>query len=116
MNLLLLLVGIPIRTFYDMSANPHEYEGWEEYSQIIKRAKDTISLMENSMAADGSMPAPVWIFRAKNYQKMKDVQQIEAAVTPSGDVPNNAGEMLSALPEVPNEKSVDVDSKENSAS
>lgn len=67
------------------------------------------------MAAEGNMPAPVWIFRAKNYQKMKDVQQIEAAVTPSGDVPNNSDDILSALPEAP-DNVTDVKSEENSVS
>lgn len=57
--------GIPIRTFYDMKQG--EFEGYKRYSQIIKNAKDTIALMESSMAVDGKIPANVWIFRAKNY-------------------------------------------------
>ena len=114
MNLLLLLVGIPIRTFYDMSVAA--FPGYEQYSPIIKRAKDTISLMENSLAADGTMPSTVWIFRAKNYQKMKDVQQVEVAPTNSGDVPANTSDILSALPEAPNKEIVNVDVNNDSAS
>ena len=114
MNLLLLLVGIPSRTFYDMKQG--EFEGYKEYSRIIKKAKEQIAMIESILARDGKIPPVLWIFRAKNYLKMKDVQQIEAAVTPSGDVPNNTGDILSALPEIPDEKSVDVDSKESSAS
>lgn len=59
------------------------------------------------MAADGIMPSTVWIFRAKNYQKMKDVQQVEVAPTASGDVPNNADDMVATLPEAPNVIEVD---------
>lgn len=85
--------------------------GWKEYSQILKRAKDTISLMENTMAADGTMPSAVWIFRAKNYQQMKDVQQIEAVSTNQGDVPTNADDMVATLPEAPDV--IEVDSKKD---
>jgi len=75
--------------------------GWKEFSQIIKRAKDTISLMENTMAADGTIPPAVWIFRAKNYQKMKDVQEIQAIGVNSGDVPQNSGDIVATLPDAP---------------
>jgi len=57
--------GIPIRTFYDMYRG--EFEGYKQYSQVIKKAKDTIAFMESSMANDGKIPSAVWIFRAKNY-------------------------------------------------
>jgi len=83
--------------------------GWEKYSQILKRAKDTISLMENTMAADGQIPSAVWIFRAKNYQKMKDVQEIQAVGVNQGDVPTNADDMVATLPEAPDV--IEVDSK-----
>ena len=59
--------GIPIRTFYDMRAG--EFEGYVEYSQIIKKAKDQISMIESYLARDGKIPAPLWIFRAKNYMR-----------------------------------------------
>jgi len=57
--------GIPISTFYDMKKG--EFEGYRQYSEIIKEAKDTIASMESSMANDGKIPSAVWIFRAKNY-------------------------------------------------
>lgn len=104
--------GIPISTFYDMKQG--NFKGYEQYSEIIKRAKDTISLMENSLAADGTMPSAVWIFRAKNYQKMKDVQQVEVAPTISGDVPKE--EILNALPDAPEEGTFNADSKESASS
>jgi hypothetical protein len=91
--------GIPIRTFYDMKQG--EYEGYKQYSQIIKNAKDTIALMESSMAVDGKIPANVWIFRAKNYLGMRDQIQVEAVSNQSGDVPNQTGAILENLPEAP---------------
>jgi len=91
--------GIPIRTFYDMKQG--QFEGYKEYSQIIKEAKDTIASMESSMANDGKIPANVWIFRAKNYLGMKDSVQVEAVSNQSGDVPNQSGVDLAELPEAP---------------
>lgn len=53
------------------------------------------------MAMDGKMPPVVWIFRAKNFAGMKDVQQVEVAPTSSGDVPKNSGDLVAALPDIP---------------
>ena len=53
------------------------------------------------MAAEGQIPSAVWIFRAKNYQKMKDVQQIEAVGVNPGDVPSNGDDLVATLPEAP---------------
>lgn len=105
--------GIPSRTFYDMRAG--EYEGYKKYSQIIKKAKEQVAMIEAAMARDGKIPAPLWIFRAKNYLKMKDVQQIEAAVTPTGDVPTNSDDLISALPEAPEEKPIEVEAEESAS-
>lgn len=91
--------GIPSRTFYDMKNA--KFEGYEKYSQIIRRAKEVISLMESSMVRDGKIPPSLWIFRAKNYLGMRDVQQIEAVSNQSGDIPNQSGVDLAELPEAP---------------
>ena len=32
---------------------------------------------------------------------MKDIQQVEVAPTSSGDVPKNSGDLVAALPEIP---------------
>lgn len=53
------------------------------------------------MVRDGKIPPSLWIFRAKNYLGMKDVQQIEAVTPNQGDVPNNSDEILATLPEAP---------------
>ncbi len=105
--------GIPSRTFYDMRAG--QYEGYKQYSQIIKRAKEVVALMESSMVRDGKIPPVLWIFRAKNYLGMKDVQQIEAAVTPTGDVPTNGDDLISALPEAPEEKPIEAEAEESAS-
>lgn len=53
------------------------------------------------MARDGKIPPSLWIFRAKNYLNMKDVQQVEVAPTISGDVPNSSEDIVNALPDIP---------------
>ena len=91
--------GLPLSTFYDMKNN--KFEGYAQYSAIIKKAKDAIAFMESSMANDGKMPSAVWIFRAKNYLGMRDTVQVEAVSNQSGDVPNQTGAILENLPEAP---------------
>lgn len=66
------------------------------------------------MASDGKMPANVWIFRAKNYQGMKDVQQIEAVNTAPGDVPSNAEDIVATLPEAPDADAIEIESSSDS--
>jgi hypothetical protein len=58
-------------------------------------------MIESAMVRDGKIPPSLWIFRAKNYLNMKDVQQIEAVAPNQGDVPNNSDEILATLPEAP---------------
>ena len=91
--------GIPLRTFYDMRAG--NYDGYKEYSQVIADVKSVIAFAESSMATDGKIPSSVWMFRAKNYLGMKDVQQIEAVTNQAGDIPNQSGVELETLPEIP---------------
>lgn len=99
--------GIPIRTFFDMRAG--EFEGYVEYSHIIKKAKDQISMIESCLARDGKIPPVLWIFRAKNYMGMKDVQQVEVSPTSSGDVPKNSGDLVASLPDIP--KNAEIEEK-----
>lgn len=91
--------GIPSSTFYDMKNA--KFEGYVQYSAIIKRAKEVVTLMESSMVRDGKIPPSLWIFRAKNYLNMKDNVQIEAVSNQSGDIPNQSGVDLQELPEAP---------------
>lgn len=97
--------GIPIRTFYEMQTGNNEIHA--EFLPIVKKAKDIIAQMESSMAMDGKMPSVVWIFRAKNYAGMRDVQQVEVAPTSSGDVPKNSNDLVAALPEIPDNAQIE---------
>ena len=91
--------GIPSRTFYDMKLG--NYDGYKEYSRIIKEAKEQIAMIESAMVRDGKIPPSLWQFRAKNYLGMRDVQQIEAISNQSGDMPKDANGILEELPEAP---------------
>lgn len=105
--------GIPSSTFYDMKKG--EFEGYKQYSAIIKRAKEVVSLMESSMVRDGKIPPVLWIFRAKNYLGMKDVQQIEAVTPTNGDVPTNGEDLIATLPEAPEKDVIETDGKESAS-
>ena len=66
-------------------------------------------MIESILARDGKIPAPLWIFRAKNYLEMKDVQQVEVAANPGGDIPKNGTDLVAALPEIP--KNAEIEEK-----
>lgn len=102
--------GIPIRTFYEMQTGNNEKHA--EFLPIIKNAKDLITSIENSMAIDGKIPSAVWIFRAKNYQGMRDTQQIEVQATTNADVPRETSDLVQALPDVPSDAEI-IDKKTN---
>ena len=100
--------GITSRTFYDMKSG--DFEGYKEYSQIIKKAKEQVAMIESAMVRDGKIPPSLWIFRAKNYLNMKDVQQVEVSPTASGDVPGNAEDIVATLPEAPENEVIELES------
>lgn len=84
-------------TFYDIGegrSNP-------QFSDIVKKAKDYVCNYDASMATIGKVNAPVYIFRAKNFYNMKDVQEIKAGPTDDPTKPKNEQEILAALPECP---------------
>ena len=68
-------------------------------------------MIESAMVRDGKIPPSLWIFRAKNYLNMKDVQQIEAVAPSQGDVPNNSDEILATLPEAPEPIEIESEKK-----
>lgn len=57
--------GIPSSTFYDMKNR--DFEGYKQYSLIIKKAKEQVAMIEAAMVRDGKIPPSLWIFRSKNY-------------------------------------------------
>lgn len=98
---LILASGLPKRTFFDYGNEEGLYSASQNYSPTIKKAKMLISSMEASLAASGKIPAPVYIFREKNYGGLKDVQEIQAVAPPDVTKPKNAEEILDELPDNP---------------
>ncbi len=84
-------------------------------TDTIKKAKDYVCNYDAGMASIGKVNAPVYIFRAKNFYDMKDVQQVEVAPNVQADVPKNADQLLETLPEAPSEGTFNVDSNESAS-
>lgn len=84
-------------TFYEIGEGKVNVQ----FTNTVKKAKDYVCNYDAAMASIGKVNAPVYIFRAKNFYDMKDVQEIKAG--PIGDVtkPQNETEILNALPELP---------------
>ena len=51
------------------------------------------------MVANGKIPAPVYIFRSKNFYGMKDVQEVKVEANQNSQIPENAEEIIDKLPE-----------------
>lgn len=117
MVLTLLLNGLAIAIDYDRKSlfDITNRDGRKDFSDIVKKAKDMIANYDATFAQNGKQNSAVYIFRSKNFYGMKDVQQIEAAVTPTGDIPTNSDDLVSALPEAPEEKPIEVESKESAS-
>lgn len=98
---LVLVSGLPKSTFYDYGNENYQYSPDPLYSDVIKRAKSIISASEAGLASTGKIPAPVYIFREKNYGGLKDVQEIQAGPIQDPTKPTNASDILNALPETP---------------
>ena len=104
---LALISGWCRSEFFDISAGKVN----TKFTDTIKRAKDYVCNYDAGMASIGKVNAPVYIFRAKNFYDMKDVQQVEVAPNVQADVPKNADDLLETLPEAPGEGTFNVDSK-----
>lgn len=106
---LVMVSGLPKSTFYDYGNENYEHTPNPRYSDVIKRAKCIISATEADLANSGKIPAPVYIFRAKNYEGLRDVQEIKA--TNDFDTsPKDVDEIVAALPEVNEENYVEIES------
>lgn len=104
---LCLVSGLPKRTFYDYGNEDGLYSPSKVYSPIIKKAKSIISAAEANLAATGKIPAPVYIFRAKNYEGLKDVQEIKATSDFSTD-PKDPEAVVEALPDMNEEDFIEI--------
>lgn len=90
--------------FYDIAEGKYN----TQFMDTIKKAKDYVCNYDASMASFGKVNAPIYIFRAKNFYDMKDVQEIKAGPIQDPTKPKNEQEILDALPEAPVETVVDV--------
>lgn len=117
MVLILLSNGLAIALDYDRRSLFEIARGSfrPDFVDIVKKAKDMIANYDATFAQNGKQNSAVYIFRSKNFYGMKDVQQIEAAVTPTGDIPTNSDDLVSALPEAPEEKPIEAESKESAS-
>lgn len=96
---LALVSGLPRSTFYEYGNEKSPYAPNNGYLDIIKKAKLIIASMEAGLATTGKIPAPVYIFREKNYSGMKDTQDIQVTPNQNSQIPENAEEIIDKLPE-----------------
>lgn len=92
-------------TFYDIGEGRQSVQ----FTNTIKKAKDYVCNYDAAMASIGKVNAPVYIFRAKNFYNMKDVQEIQAVPLQDATKPQNENEILNALPEAPEKSSTTLD-------
>lgn len=95
---LALVSGWCRSTFYDIA----EGKVQREFSDTIKFAKDYVCAYDSMMATAGKVQPATYIFRAKNFYDMRDEQKIQVEATPNADTPQNAEDIVNALPEAPN--------------
>lgn len=104
---LVLASGLPKSTFYDYGNENYQSTPNPKFAEIIKRAKSLISSSEANLAATGKIPAPVYIFREKNYSGLRDVQEIQATNTYNTD-PKNPEEVVKALPDMDEKNFIEI--------
>ena len=92
---LALVSGFSRSYFYDIAQGNFR----PDISDIVKKAKDYIATYDAEMVANGKIPAPVYIFRSKNYYGMKDVQEVKVEANQNSQIPENAEEIIDKLPE-----------------
>lgn len=94
---LVLISGYPRSSFWEIAQGLYH----PELSDTVKKAKDYIQNYDATMATMNKVNAAVYCFRAKNFYDMKDVQEIKAGPIEDVTKPNNATDILNALPETP---------------
>jgi len=72
---LALAVGVSKSTLWDWETGRRRSELGSCRADIIKKAKDYIAYMMSDAAMNGDVNPITWIFYAKNYFGMKDVQE-----------------------------------------
>ena len=104
---LVLVSGLPKSTFYDYGNENSVSNVAHNFLDIIKKAKSIISAAEANLAATGKIPAPVYIFRAKNYEGLKDVQEIKATSDFSTD-PKDPESVVESLPDMDEKDFIEI--------
>lgn len=95
LKVLLWSLGYARSSFYDITQGKFR----PDITDIVKKAKDYIATYDAEMAAQGKIPAPVYIFRSKNYYGLKDVQEVKVEPNLNQQIPDNAEEIIDKLPE-----------------
>ena len=83
------------KSFYEISQGVFR----DEFTPIVKKAKDYIAFFDANLATKGKIPAPVYIFRSKNFYGMKDTQDVQITPNVNQNIPDNADEIIKKLPE-----------------
>lgn len=101
MSVFLLLNGLAFVSGYHRSTFYDIYNGTmrPDIADIVKKAKDYIAVFDAELVMNGKIPAPVYIFRSKNYYGMKDVQEVKVEANPNSQIPENVEEIIDKLPE-----------------
>lgn len=107
---LCLVSGLPTRTFFDYGNVDNPSGPSQLFSPTIQKAKMMIAAAEANLASTGKMPAPVYIFRAKNFNGLKDVQEIKTTNTFSTN-PVNPDEVVEQLPDINPNDFVEIETK-----
>ncbi len=94
---LALCSGWARQSFYEIEQGKYNLQ----FTDIVKKAKDYVCNYDSSMANLNKLNAPIYIFRAKNFYDMKDVQEIKAGPVTDPTKPNNENDILNAMPELP---------------
>lgn len=92
---LAMVSGYAIRSFFDISQGVFK----PEFTPIVQKAKDYIAFFDSQMAQTGKIPAPIYIFRAKNYTGLKDTQDVQITPNTASNIPDNAEDIINKLPE-----------------
>ena len=92
---LALVSGYARSSFFDISQGTFK----SEFTDIVKKAKDYIAFFDANLATKGKIPAPIYIFRSKNFYGMKDTQDVQITPNTASNIPENAEDIINRLPE-----------------
>ena len=92
---LAMISGYSRSSFYEINKGTFS----PQFMDVTKKAKDYISFVDSQLATKGKIPAPVYIFRSKNYYGLKDNQEVVITPNVAQEVPTNADEIINMLPD-----------------